>query len=230
MPYQLKPGTPIIDRLLSNVGRKYKTPRILEDRVRPRGYPGELCQIAVTDLGHDKPTLLITNQLDERPADLIDRYARRMAVGNGISAAVPMKIDVDLNLTVLAERIDQEHQRQMAATLFQKFVKASAEISIGEREIVVGFGRRSYNRCWSRPELARTAAGSPGLETGPSGSGSAKTAARMSREVHPWKLRLEDWGDTTSVHQYTRAHSPGFAEITVGTHRSFLFCIAAVAQ
>ena len=74
---------------------------------------------------------------------------------DALSAAVPMKIDVDLNLTVmaaglyrlLAERIGQEHQRQKAATLFQKFVKASAEISIGEREIVVGFGRRSHNRC-----------------------------------------------------------------------------------
>ena len=46
---------------------------------------------------------------------------------------------------LLAERIGQEHQRQKAATLFQKFVKASAEIYISKREIIVGFGRRSYN-------------------------------------------------------------------------------------
>ena len=88
-----------------------------------------------------------------------------MAVEKGISeavqqfhmdallAAVPMKVDVDLNLTVmaaglyrlLAERIGQDCKRQKAATLIQKFVKASAEISFGGREIVVGFGRRSRN-------------------------------------------------------------------------------------
>ena len=150
---------------LSNVGRKYRTPRILDDRVRLRGCEGELRQIAIADLGRDRPTLLITNQLEERPADLIDRYARRMVIENGISeavqqfhmdalsAAVPMKVDVDLNLTVmaaglyrlLAERIGQDCQRQKAATLFQKFVKASAEISVDEREIVVGLGRRSHN-------------------------------------------------------------------------------------
>ena len=64
-----------------------------------------------------------------------------------------MKADVDLNLTVMAaglyrllgERIGRDCQRQKAATLFQKFVKASAEISVDEREIVVGFGRRSHN-------------------------------------------------------------------------------------
>ena len=70
---------------LSNVGRKYRTPRILDDRVRLRGHEGELRQIAVRDLGHERPTLLLTNQLEERPADLIDRCARRMLIENGIS-------------------------------------------------------------------------------------------------------------------------------------------------
>lgn len=44
---------------------------------------------------------------------------------------------------LLAERIGRTCQRKKAETLFRKFVKASAEISIGERENVVGFGRRS---------------------------------------------------------------------------------------
>ena len=114
---------------LNNVGRAYRNPRILERSVTLSGYPGTMRQIAITDLGHEKPTLLITNQETETPTRLVDRYARRMLIENAIaqaidlfhmdalSAAVPLKIDVDLQLTVmaatlyrlLADRIGQGH-------------------------------------------------------------------------------------------------------------------------
>ena len=99
---------------LSNVGRIYRTPRILERQVRLKDYPGDIRQIAVTDLGHEKPTLLLTNQMHAPAARLIDRYARRMVIENTIadaidffhmdalSAAVPMKIDLDVQLTLMA--------------------------------------------------------------------------------------------------------------------------------
>ena len=57
---------------LSNVGRIYRTPRILERKVRLKDYPDDIRQIAVTDLGHEKPTLLLTNQMHEPAARLID--------------------------------------------------------------------------------------------------------------------------------------------------------------
>ena len=62
---------------LSSVGRTFRTPRILEEKVQLRGYSDPLRQIANPDLGHDKPTLLLTNQMDVPPARLIERYARR---------------------------------------------------------------------------------------------------------------------------------------------------------
>ncbi len=41
---------------LHNVGRSYRTPRVIESQVRLQGCPQPLRQIAVADLGHDKPT------------------------------------------------------------------------------------------------------------------------------------------------------------------------------
>ena len=99
---------------------------------------------------------------------------------DALSAALLMKVDVDLNLTVmatglyrlLAERIGQDCQRREAATLFQKFVKASAEISIGECEIIVDFGRRT---CWLGDRTLRFRFG--------------KSAAKTSSEDHPLEYR-----------------------------------------
>ena len=45
------------------MSRIYRTPRILDERVTLTDYEGPLRQIAVADLGHEEPTLLVTNQL-----------------------------------------------------------------------------------------------------------------------------------------------------------------------
>ena len=139
--------------------------RVLDQRVTLQGYPDPVRQIAVTNIGHEKPILLITNQLDQAPTRLVDRYARRMLIENAIaqaidlfhidalSAAVPLKIDVDLQLTVmgatlcrlLARQIGHGHQRQAPHTLFRKFVHAIGDIVIDEQEITVKFGRRANN-------------------------------------------------------------------------------------
>ena len=147
---------------LTNVARRFRTPRILEQTVRLGDCPDPVRQIAVRDLGHDRPTLLITNQLDASPRELIDRYARRMVIENTIadaidffhmdalSAVVPMKVDVDVQLTVmasslyriLARRIGNRCENQKPAQLFRKFVNAAATVDITESEIVVSYGRR----------------------------------------------------------------------------------------
>src|SRR5260370_515479 len=48
---------------LEGVSRVYKTPRILDQRIRLKHYKGELRQLGILDLGHEEPTLLLTNQL-----------------------------------------------------------------------------------------------------------------------------------------------------------------------
>ena len=150
---------------LSNVGRIYRTPRILERTVRLRGYPQPIRQIAVTDLGHEKPTLLLTNQMDAPVGPLIDRYARRMVIENTIadaidffhmdalSAAVPLRVDFDVQLTLMASslyrllglRVGEGFATAKARTIFDKLVRATGHIEITATEIVVSLGRRANN-------------------------------------------------------------------------------------
>ncbi len=150
---------------LTNVGRIYRTPRILESTVRLARYPGDIRQIAVRDLGHESPTLLLTNQMKTSAGQLIDRYARRMVIENAIadaidffhmdalSAAVPMKVDLDLQLTLMANtlyrllavRLGNGRQVSRARTLFMDFIKAAAEIRIEDNLVIVRIGRRANN-------------------------------------------------------------------------------------
>ena len=70
-----------------------------------------------------------------------------------LSAAMPLKIDVDLKLNVmvvtlyrlLALHIGQGHRNHRARTLFRKQVNAGARINISEDDITVRFGRRANN-------------------------------------------------------------------------------------
>ena len=150
---------------LTNVGRACRTPRILDRTVRLTGHPGDIRQLAVHDLGHGSPTLLLTNQAGTPAGQLVDRYARRMVTGNAIaeaidlfrmdalSAAVPMKVDLDLQLTLmagalyrlLALRLGKGRQDSKARTLLRDFVKAAAEIVIEEDRVTVRIGRRANN-------------------------------------------------------------------------------------
>ena len=71
-------------------------------------------QVIITDLGHEEPTILLTNQLTRTAARLVERYAQRMIIENSIadgidffhmdalSSAVAMKVNCDLQLTLMA--------------------------------------------------------------------------------------------------------------------------------
>src|SRR5712691_705440 len=61
---------------LAGVSRQYKHPRILDQRVTLPDYDGPLRQLTITDLGHEEPTLLLTNQLHRSAPKLIGRYAQ----------------------------------------------------------------------------------------------------------------------------------------------------------
>jgi hypothetical protein len=150
---------------LKNVSRLYRTPRILDRRVRLPGYDGPLRQLTITDLGHEAPTLLLSNQLTRSPARLIGRYAQRMLIENQIadgidffhldalSSAVALKVNCDLLLTLmasslyrlLARRIGHGYETAKSRHLFQDFVNATAGVTITKHEIQVRFQRRAHN-------------------------------------------------------------------------------------
>ncbi len=150
---------------LEGVTRSYRTPRILDTRVSLADYQGPIRQISVMDLGHEEPTLLITNQLRRSPAKLISRYAQRMIIENSIadgieffhmdalSSAVAMKVNCDLQLTLMASslyrllgaRIGRGYQTAKSQHIFRDFIDATALVHITEDEILVRFQKRAHN-------------------------------------------------------------------------------------
>jgi hypothetical protein len=150
---------------LESPSRAYKTPRVLDQRITLNDYDGPLRQLTVTELGHEEPTLLLTNQLRRSPVHLVGRYAQRMLIENHIedgidffhmdalSSAVALKINCDLQLTLMASslyrllavRIGHGYEVAKSRHLFRDLIEASAEVSITEGEIVVRFQKRAHN-------------------------------------------------------------------------------------
>jgi transposase len=150
---------------LENVARAYRTPRILENKITVKDYEGLLRQFAVRDLGHEQPTILITNYMRKAPRNLIGRYAQRMLIENNIadavdffhmdalSSTVALKVNFDLTATVLAStlyrlfasRIGNGYQTAKFARIFRDFISASAHIDIDETRITVRFQKRAHN-------------------------------------------------------------------------------------
>lgn len=150
---------------LEGVTRVYRTPRVIDEKIPLRDYEGAIRQLTITDLGHEAPTLLLTNQMRPSSARLIGRYAQRMIIENGIadsidffhmdalSSAVPMKVDCDLQLTMmasalyrlLARKVGQGYERAKSRHLFRDFVDATALVTLSANEIVVQYQKRAHN-------------------------------------------------------------------------------------
>ncbi len=150
---------------LESVSRAYKTPRVLDRRITLNDYDGPLRQLTIAELGHEEPTLLLTNQLSRSASHLIGRYAQRMLIENNIedgidffhmdalSSAVAIKVNCDLQLTLMASslyrllavRIGHGYESAKSRHLFRDFIDASAGIAIDEDEVVVKFQRRAHN-------------------------------------------------------------------------------------
>jgi hypothetical protein len=150
---------------LGNIARAYRTPRILDEPIHLNGYEGVIRQLTIADLGHEEPTLLLTNALRTSPAKLVGRYAQRMIVENSIadgidffhmdalSSTVAMKVNCDLQLTLMASslyrllgsRIGNGYPTAKSRHIFRDFVDASATVEIGDRTIDVRFQKRARN-------------------------------------------------------------------------------------
>ena len=150
---------------LDGVSRIYRTPRILEQQVTLTDYAKPIRQIAITELGHEQPTLLLTNQMRRSAAKLIGRYARRMLIENNIadgvnffhmdalSSAVALKVNCDIQLTLMAsslyrylgQRIGHGYEAAKSQQLFLDFIDANGTISLDERTLVVRFQKRAHN-------------------------------------------------------------------------------------
>jgi hypothetical protein len=141
--------------------RKFRTPRVFEKTTRLAGR--RFRQLYVLDLGHDQPTILVTNDRTTKPAKLITRYARRMLIENALSDAVRffhmdalssgigLKVDLDMALLVIASGLYRLLGRRMrgyrdaqARQIFRDIVEMPANVSILEDRVEVRFHRRAH--------------------------------------------------------------------------------------
>ncbi len=140
--------------------RKYRTPRVYEQKIELE--KKTFRQFYVADLGHDEPTVLVTNET-RTPATLITRYAQRMLIENAISdsvrffhmdalsSAVGLKVDFDMALLVIASGLYRLLARRMrgysdsqARQIFRDLIDMPADVGITPSEVLVRFHRRAH--------------------------------------------------------------------------------------
>lgn len=144
--------------------RKFQTPRVVEQRITLRDYGKPLRQLVIRDLGHDEPTILLTNDMTTSAKQLITRYARRMLIENGLadsvdffhldalSSAVALNVDFDVLLTVMAgglyrlfARALHGYEHAQARQIFRRFLDTTARVVISDKEVLVRLPRRAHN-------------------------------------------------------------------------------------
>ena len=144
--------------------RMYQNPKVVDQQVRLRDYEGPIRQILITDLGHEEPTVLLTNDLRTTAAKRITRYAQRMLIENGLadavkffhldalSSAVRLKIDFDVTLTEVASGLYRMLGRRLAGyesaqsrQLFRHFLNTPAEVEITDKRVEVTLPKRAHN-------------------------------------------------------------------------------------
>ena len=141
--------------------RKYRTPRVFEQSIAMAGR--RFRQIFIQDLGHEDPTILLTNQRHAPAKALVTRYAQRMLIENALSdavrffhidalsSAVGLKVDFDMALLVLASGLYRLVAQRMrgysdaqARQIFRDLIDMSADVEVSEKEVTVSFHRRAH--------------------------------------------------------------------------------------
>jgi transposase len=144
--------------------RQYQNPRVFDQRVSLKGYEGQVRQLFITELGHEEPTILLTNDLDGAASGRITRYAQRMLIENhladavdffhldALSSAVALKVDFDVGLTEIATGLYRLFARQLsgyetakARQIYRHFLDTPAQVEIAEQTIEVRLPKRAHN-------------------------------------------------------------------------------------
>ena len=128
-----------------------------------KGIEAPLRQIAIRNIGHDQPTLLITNDLTTPAKDLFTRYAERMIIENeldadisgfhlnALSSGLPLNVDLDTTLTVLAGNcyrlLARKLPRYELATpdrLWRHFLDNTGTVTVADDHVRIDLALRTY--------------------------------------------------------------------------------------
>ena len=137
--------------------RKYRTPKVYEQKVCLRKCTYR--QFFIKDLGHDLPTILLSNDTSSTVPQLILRYAKRMLIENALadavrffhidalSSSVGLKVDFGMTLLVLASGLYRMMALRMrgygdaqARQIFRDLIDMPADVAITDHEVRVHFG------------------------------------------------------------------------------------------
>jgi transposase len=140
---------------------KHKTASYHEDPVTIKG--SVFRQLAVK-LGRDQPTLILTNQKQLTPKQLIERYGQRWGIENQLAeqirafhldslcSQVPLAVDFDVALTVLADIVFRRFARglhtayrhQTPDTLRDHLIDGIGELRFTPGHVEVALRRRTH--------------------------------------------------------------------------------------
>jgi hypothetical protein len=161
---------------LGRAGNKTRRVKVHDDPAATlSAYPRPIRQLAVTGLGHDQPTLLITNRPQLPARQVIQTYARRMNIEqrlaeaiqsfglDALAGAVPLNIDLDVVLSVLAHTVCAALRRRLPGyasatpdTLQRRFLNTGGIIEHDRTGITIRLNRRTYSPILRQASLPET--------------------------------------------------------------------------
>jgi transposase len=138
--------------------------RVVDEQATLSAYPRPVRQLVVTGLGRDAPTVIVTNGRTRTAKQIIERYARRMSIEqrlaesirsfhvDALAGAVPLNVDLDVALTVLANAVCASLRRRLTGyhhatpdTLQRRFLSTGGVILNHRDTITVRLDRRTYS-------------------------------------------------------------------------------------
>ena len=143
---------------------RYRRPQLHEDMIKLKDVDTKVRQIAIRNIGHDEPTLLITNDLTTPGKDLFARYAERMSIENeldayisgfhldALSSGVPLNVDLDTTLTVIAGNLYRLFARDLTRyqtatpdTIWRHFLDDPGTLHITDHGVTCALNLRSHH-------------------------------------------------------------------------------------
>jgi transposase len=143
---------------------RYRHPRLHQDQVRLNEISTPIRQIAITNIGREQPTLLITNDQATPARDLFGRYAERMLIENeldayiagfhldALSSGIPLNVDLDTTLTVVAGNLYRllarrlpRYQTATPDKLWRHFLDTGGTLHVTDTTVTCALNLRSYH-------------------------------------------------------------------------------------
>ncbi len=144
--------------------RRYRRPQLHEDMIKLKDVDTKVRQLAIRNIGRDEPTLLITNDLTTPGKDLFARYTEPMSIENeldayisgfhldALSSAVPLNIDLDTTLTVIAGNLYRLFARDLTRyqtatpdTIWRHFLDDPGTLHISDHGVTCALNLRSHH-------------------------------------------------------------------------------------